>query len=60
MLRAMRRAKRSGSPSAAVNGSTSTASAPPTPAEKVAMVVRSMFTYGSRFVIMRQAVSAET
>ena len=34
----------SGSPSAAVNGSTVTASAPPRPAENVAMVVRSMFT----------------
>ena len=59
-MRATRRAKRSGNPSAAVNGSTSTASAPPTPAENVAMVVRSMFTQGSRLVIMRQAVSAET
>ena len=58
-FRATRRAKRSGRPSAEVNGSTFTASAPPMPAENAAMVVRSMFTHGSRRVIMRQAVSAE-
>ena len=60
VLRAMRRAKRSGNPIAAVNGSTVIASAPPMPAENAAMVVRSMFTYGSRRVIIRHAVSAET
>ena len=59
VLRAMRRAKRSGRPSAVVNGSTVMASAPPMPAENAAMVVRSMFTYGSRRVIMRHAVSAD-
>ena len=59
VLRAMRRAKPSGRPSAAVNGSTVIASAPPRPAANTAMVARSMFTYGSRRVIMRQAVSAE-
>ena len=58
MLRAIRRAKASGRPSAAVKGSTVTASAPPIPAEKAATVVRSMLTHGSRRVVMRQAVSA--
>ena len=43
-LRATRRAKRSGRPRAAVNGSTVIASAPPTPAENTAMVARRMFT----------------
>ena len=33
-------------------------SAPPIPAEKVAIVARSRFTHGSRFVIIRHAVSA--
>ena len=60
MLRAMRRAKRSGRPIAAVNGSTVTASAPPSPAANTATVERRMFTYGSRRVIMRHAVSAAT
>ena len=32
---------------------------PPMPAESAAMVVRSMFTHGSRLVIIRHAVSAE-
>ena len=44
VLRAMRRAKRSGRPSGAVCGSTVMLSAPPTPAAKTAMVARSMFT----------------
>ena len=43
-----------------MNGSTAIASAPPRPAATTAMVVRSMFTYGSRRVIIRQAVSAAT
>ena len=60
MLRAMRRAKSSGTPSAALNGSTVTASAPPTAAPSAAMVPRTMFPCGSRLVIMRQAVSAAT
>src|SRR5438445_249895 len=41
-----------------VNGKTVIESAPPRPAELTAMVVRTMFTYGSRLVIIRQAVSA--
>ena len=40
MLRAMRRAKASGRPSAVVKGSTVMESAPPIPAENVATVVR--------------------
>ena len=60
VLRAMRRAKASGRPSAALNGSTVTASAPPTAAASAAMVPRTMFPCGSRLVIMRQAVSAAT
>ncbi len=56
----MRRANRSGSPSAAVNGNTVIASAPPRAAAKTAMVARRMFTCGSRRVIMRHAVSAAT
>ena len=48
MLRAIRRANASGRPSASSNGSTVTASAPPTPAASLATVVRSMFTHGSR------------
>ena len=47
MLRAMRRLNASGRPSGSSNGSTVTASAPPTPAANAAMVVRIMFTYGS-------------
>ncbi len=58
MLRAMRRAKASGTPNATLNGSTVTASAPPTAALSAAMVPRTMFPCGSRLVIMRQAVSA--
>ena len=37
-----------------------TASAPPTAPENAAMLLRSMFTRGSRRVIMRHAVSADT
>ena len=44
VLRATRRAKASGSPSASVCGSTVTALAPARPAANVAMVARSMFT----------------
>ncbi len=43
-LRAIRRPKASGWPSGLSNGSTVTASAPPTPAANAATVVRSMFT----------------
>ncbi len=43
-LRAIRRANESGKPSAAVKGKTPIASAPPKPAAKAAIVVRSMFT----------------
>jgi len=60
VLRAMRRAWRSGRPSAAVCGSTVMLSAPPSPAAATATVLRSMFTAGSRRVSMRQAVSAAT
>ncbi len=41
-------------------GKTVTASAPPVAAASAAMVARTMFPCGSRFVIMRQAVSAAT
>ena len=58
MLRAIRRARSSGSPSAASNGSTVIASAPPTAAAKQATVVRSMFTHGSRRVIIAAEVTA--
>ena len=44
VLRAIRRANRSGRPSAMVNGSTVMASAPPRPAATTAMVARNMFT----------------
>ena len=44
VLRATRRPRVSGRPSGLSNGSTVTASAPPTPAAKEATVVRSMFT----------------
>lgn len=57
MLRAMRRAKASGRPSAWSKGSTVTESAPPTPAPSVATVVRSMFTHGSRRVIITGEVT---
>lgn len=57
VLRAMRRAKASGSPSAWSKGSTVTASAPPTPAASVAIVARSMFTQGSRRVIITGEVT---
>ena len=56
----MRRAKRSGNPSAAVNGRAVIASAPPKVAAKAAIVARRIFTCGSRRASMRQAVSAET
>ncbi len=58
VLRAMRRPRVSGRPMAASNGSTVTASAPPTPAANAATVVRSMFTYGSRRVIIGHDVTA--
>ena len=44
VLRATRRPSASGMPMAESNGSTVTASAPPTPAANAATVVRSMFT----------------
>ena len=44
VLRATRRANGSGNPSASVCGNTVIASAPPSPAENVAIVARSMFT----------------
>ena len=50
--------RRRAGPSAASNGSTVTASAPPTPAAKQATVVRSMFTHGSRCVIITDEVTA--
>ena len=58
VLRAIRRANASGRPSRASNGSTVTASAPPTPAAKAATQVRSMFTHGSYFVIIGREVTA--
>ena len=58
VLRAMRRANASGSPSRASNGSTVTESAPPTPAAKAATQVRSMFTHGSYLVIIGREVTA--
>ena len=57
VLRAMRRARPSDGPIAASNGCTVTAvGATATPAAKQAAVVRSMFTHGSRRVIIRVAV----
>ena len=47
MFLAIRRPNASGTPSLLSNGSTVTASAPPTPAAKAATVVRSRFTHGS-------------
>lgn len=58
VLRAIRRANASGSPSTSSKGSTVTLSAPPTPAARVATVVRSMFTQGSRRVIITDEVTA--
>ena len=58
VLRAIRRPKASGRPSGLSNGSTVTASAPPTPAAKAATVVRSMFTHGSRLLIIGRLVTA--
>jgi len=58
VLRAIRRLKSSGRPTAVSNGSVVIASAPPTAAENVAIVPRSRFTYGSSLVIMRQEVTA--
>src|ERR1700760_4302891 len=65
MLRAIRRAKLVAIPGnppliATSNGNTSTVSAPPTPAPNAASVVRSMFTQGSRCVIIGNDVSACT
>jgi len=51
-------AHRVGMPMAASNGRTVTASAPATPAANAATVVRSMFTYGSRRVIIGHEVTA--
>ena len=45
-LRARRRARPSGRPTASVCGRTQTLSAPPRPAEKAAIAPRMMFTYG--------------
>ena len=61
----MRRAKLAAVPGnppgiAASNGSTSTVSAPPTPAPNAATVVRSMFTHGSRCAIIGIDVTACT
>ena len=58
MLRAMRRANESGKPIAASNGRVVIAWAPPSAAEKVAMVLRSMFTHGSRRVSIAGEVTA--
>ncbi len=58
VLRAIRREKSSGRPRRVSNGRTVTASAPPTPAPKQASVVRSMFTQGSRRVIIAAEVTA--
>lgn len=65
VLRAIRRAKPAAVPGkppgiATSNGCTSTVSAPPTPAPKAASVQRSMFTHGSRWVIIGSDVSACT
>lgn len=57
MLRAIRRANASGRPSSWSKGSTVTASAPATPAAMQATVVRSMFTHGSRRVIITGEVT---
>jgi hypothetical protein len=54
VLRAIRREKASGRPSAASKGCTVTTSAPPTPAAKQATVVRSMLTQGSRLVVITE------
>ena len=58
VLRAIRRENGVGAPSAASNGATVTASAPPTPAAKPAIVPRSRFTYGSRRVNIVGEVTA--
>ena len=58
MFRAILRLNASGSPNAVSNGSTLTASAPPTPAAKAATVVRSMFTQGSYLAIIGRDVTA--
>ncbi len=52
VLRAIRRPNASGTPRVESNGSTVTASAPPTPAAKLPTVVRSMFTQGSYLLII--------
>ena len=54
VLRAIRRENGVDEPSAASNGATVTASAPPTPAAKPATVPRSRFTYGSRRRVHRR------
>lgn len=63
VLRAIRRAKSTLMPGkppgiATSKGITSTVSAPPTPAPNAATVVRSMFTQGSRWVIIGSDVTA--
>ena len=58
VLRAIRRGERVGEADRRVEGCTVTASAPPTPAPKQASVVRSMFTHGSRRVIIADEVTA--
>ena len=58
MFRAMRRPKASGLPTALSKGCTTTESAPATPAAKPATVVRSMFTQGSRRLVIAADVTA--
>src|SRR5271163_579078 len=58
VLRASLRASESGKPIACVNGRMLMLSAPPRPAEKAPKALRITFTYGSRALIMRQALSA--
>ncbi len=60
VLRAMRRAKSSGSPKACVNGRTVKLSAPATEAAKVATVPRNMFTQGSRRACILADVTADS
>ncbi len=58
VLRAIRRPNASGAPSGLSNGSTVTASAPPTPAANAATVVRSMLTHGSYLLSIGRLVTA--
>ena len=58
MLRAIRRPKVSERPRGLSNGTTVIASAPPTPAEKAATVVRSMLTQGSYLLSIGRLVTA--